>query len=101
MHNSYPTPIILHDQCAAFILIGHDERGRSRLGTNTRMFQEELAAVETFGPPYYRLRASFLFSEPEADHQSEHVRKALEEMPLFHAGVVVALGKRGVAEGTY
>jgi len=101
MHTSYPTPIILHDQSAAFILIGHDERGCSRLGTNTRMFQEELAAVEKFGPPYYRLRAAFLFSEQEADQHSEYVRRALEEMPLFHAGVVVALGKRRAAEGTY
>ncbi|HZU02698.1 MAG TPA: hypothetical protein VFA10_23720 [Ktedonobacteraceae bacterium] len=101
MHNSYPISIILHDQCATFILIGYDKRGRSRLGTNTRMFQEELAVVEKFGPPYYRLRAAFLFSEQEADHHDEYVKKALEEMPLFHAGVVVALGKMGTAEGTY
>jgi len=97
VHNSFPTLITPRNPCTAFILIGHDERGSSRLGTNTRMFQEELAGVEKFGPPYYRLRAAFLFSEQEADRQSEYVRKTLEKMPLFHAGVVVAVGKSGIA----
>ena len=101
VHNSFPTPIMPRDPCAAFILIGHDEQGRSRLGTNTHMFQEELANIEKFGPPYYRLRVAFLFSQQEAEHHDECARKALEEMPMFHAGVVVALGKRRAAEGTY
>ena len=97
VHNSFPTLITPGNPCTTFILIGQDERGISRLGTNTRMFQEELAGIEKFGPPYYRLRAAFLFSEQEADSHSEYLRKTLEEMPLFHAGVVVAAGKSGVA----
>jgi hypothetical protein len=97
VHNSFPTAITPRNPCAAFILIGQDERGSSRLGTNTRMFQEELAGIEKFAPPYYRLRAAFLFSGQEADCQSEYVRKTLEEIPLFHAGVVVAVGRRSAA----
>jgi hypothetical protein len=93
VRNSFPTSITPLDQCAAFILIGHDERGRYRLGTNSRMFQEELAAVEKFGPPYYRLRTSFLSSEQEGERHIDHLREILEEMPLFHGGVVVAVGK--------
>jgi hypothetical protein len=100
VRNSFPTAITPRNPCAAFILIGQDERGSVRLGTNTRMFQEELAGIEKFGPPYYRLRATFLFSEQEADCHSEYVRKTLEETPLFHAGVVVAVGKSGTAECT-
>jgi hypothetical protein len=93
VHNSFPTAITARNPCAAFILIGQDERGSSRLGTNTRMFQEELAGIEKFGPPYYRLRTAFLFSGQEADYHSSYVRKTLEEIALFHAGVVMASGK--------
>jgi len=102
VHNSFPTLITPRNPYTTFILIGQDERGSSRLGTNTRMFQEELAGIEKFGPPYYRLRAAFLFSEQEVDCHSEYVRKTLEEMPLFHAGTVMAVGKSSVAaEGMF
>jgi hypothetical protein len=61
------------------------------------MFQEELAGIEKFGPPYYRLRTAFLFPGQELDYHSEYVRKTLKEIPLFHAGVVVAVGRSGTA----
>jgi hypothetical protein len=93
VHNSFPTPITPGDPCADFILIGYDERGLSRLGTHTRMFREELAGVEKFGSPYYRLQAAFLATEQEIDRHGEYVRETLEQLPLFHAGVVVAVGE--------
>jgi hypothetical protein len=97
LHNSFSTLITPRNPSAPFILISYDERGRSRLGTHTRMFEEELAGIEKFGPPYYRLRATFLALEQEADRHKEHVRETLEELPLFHAGVVVAVGKSSAA----
>jgi hypothetical protein len=97
VHNSFPTPITQGDPCADFILIGYDERGQSRLGTHTRMFREELAGVEKFGPPYYRLQAALLATEQEVDCHGEYVRETLEQLPLFHAGVVVAVGKSSAA----
>lgn len=97
VRNSFPTAITSRNLSVPFILIGHDERERSKLGTHTALFQEELAGVEKFGPPYYRLRAALLAGEREANRHGEHVREMLEELPLFHAGVVVAVGKSSVA----
>jgi len=91
--NSFPEIITPGDEDAPFILIGNDERGNCRIGTNTQMFQEELAGVEKFGPPYYRLRAEFLSVGMEEDHDFELLRETLEDTPVFHAGVVVAVGK--------
>lgn len=94
---SFPQIITPSDGYAPFILIGNDERGSYRIGTNTSMFQEELAGVEKFGSPYYRLRAQFLSTELSTekgeDRNFDLLRERLEEAPLFHAGVVVAVGK--------
>src|SRR5437879_13524844 len=90
VHNSFPTLITPGNPCTTFILVGQDERGSSRLGTNTRMFHEDLAGVEKFGPPYYRLRVAFLFSEQEADCQLGDLRQTLAEMQWMNAGRAAA-----------
>ena len=91
--DSFPKIITRSDDYASFILVGNDEKGDYRIGTNTYMFQEELAGVEKFGPPYYRLRAEFLSVEKAEDHDFELLRETLEDASLFQAGVVVAVGK--------
>ncbi len=92
--NCFPEIISLRDDYAPFILLGDDKWGSYRIGTNTRMFQKELSQADKFGPPYYRLRTALLSSGQERNPNIEQVREALEDMPLFHAGIVLAGGKR-------
>jgi len=91
--NCFPEIITSRDNSAPFILLGDDKRGSYRIGTNTRMFQKELSQVDKFSPPYYRLRTTLLSSGQESNPNAEQVRETLEDMPLFHAGVVLAGGK--------
>lgn len=92
--NCFPEMITPRDNYAPFILLGDDKRGSSRIGANTHMFQKELLQVDKFSPPYYRLRTALLSCGQESNPNTEQVRESLEDMPLFHAGIVLAGGKR-------
>ena len=57
------------------------------------MFQRELSQVDKFRPPYYRLQTTLLSCGQESNPNAEQVRETLEDVSLFHAGVVLAGGK--------